>query len=299
MHASELFWHGGAIVLLPLAAWLAFRCCARAVESFDEGMRGQAAIAGAAAAAPGAVLIVYALSQSLYELRTSGHTISGSVLALAVGWSAWRLARHAADVRRLIACTAQPSKRLAQIAAASGLRARELPVDYPICMLAGLFNPVLVVSRGTLRTLDDAQLMAALLHERAHARHAHALIATVVDFFTDAAFFVPTGRFRAAHRRFREIDADREAALSAGTTTLAAALIALAKAGRQYPMTCSLADADSLGSRLAHLLAKPDEDRSNALLRRSGPLLALAVNVSIAAFPIVCTLAQKFMHFAV
>jgi Zn-dependent protease with chaperone function len=75
--------------------------------------------------------------------------------------------------------------RLARLALRYGIRGRELPDVRPFCALAGVLAPISVVSSGTVAQLSDAELAAALLHERRHARRGDQVIAALVAFATD------------------------------------------------------------------------------------------------------------------
>jgi Zn-dependent protease with chaperone function len=87
----------------------------------------------------------------------------------------------------------------------------------------------IVVSSGALDRLEDAQLQAVLAHERAHLRHRHHLLLTVVDALASALFWSPT--FRAARRGMPillEMTADDIAARRWGPEAVATALRILA-----------------------------------------------------------------------
>ena len=86
-----------------------------------------------------------------------------------------------------------------------------------------------VVSEGTLSSLDDAEVAAILTHERAHLRARHDL---VLEAFTavHAAFprFVRSASALDAVRLLIELLADDAAVRAAGPTPLARALVACA-----------------------------------------------------------------------
>jgi hypothetical protein len=130
----------------------------------------------------------------------------------------------------------------------------EHPVPVVYCVPARA-RPI-VVSSGALERLQDAQLHAALAHERAHLRHRHHLILTTVD-----ALAYPLGRlpaFRLARRGLPlllEMAADEAAARTWGREAVAA-LRRLAI--RPAPPGCLAASGPAhLERRLARLEAAP------------------------------------------
>ncbi|HKO92331.1 MAG TPA: M56 family metallopeptidase [Polyangiaceae bacterium] len=52
------------------------------------------------------------------------------------------------------------------------LGVRVLPILAPVCMVVGVFRPVIVLSRGLLQRVDSDDLQVILGHERAHAARA-------------------------------------------------------------------------------------------------------------------------------
>jgi Zn-dependent protease with chaperone function len=112
----------------------------------------------------------------------------------------------------------------------SGLRVLDVPQPLAYC-LPGVRSRV-VVSEGTLTTLQDREVTAILSHERAHLRARHDL---VLEMFTavHAAFprFVRSASALDAVRLLIELLADDAAVRATGPTPLARALVACA-AGR-------------------------------------------------------------------
>ena len=110
---------------------------------------------------------------------------------------------------------------------ASELRILDVAQPLAYC-LPGVHSRV-VVSEGTLTTLQDAEVMAILTHERAHLRARHDL---VLEAFTavHAAFprYVRSASALDAVRLLIELLADDAAVRAAGPTPLARALVACA-----------------------------------------------------------------------
>ena len=109
----------------------------------------------------------------------------------------------------------------------SGLRVLDVAQPLAYC-LPGVRSRV-VVSEGTLTTLQDKEITAILSHERAHLRARHDL---VLEMFTavHAAFprFVRSANALDAVRLLIELLADDAAVRAAGPTPLARALVACA-----------------------------------------------------------------------
>jgi Zn-dependent protease with chaperone function len=109
----------------------------------------------------------------------------------------------------------------------SGLRVLDVAQPLAYC-LPGVRSRV-VVSEGTLTTLQDNEIAAILSHERAHLRARHDL---VLEMFTavHAAFprFVRSANALDAVRLLIELLADDAAVRAAGPTPLARALVACA-----------------------------------------------------------------------
>jgi Zn-dependent protease with chaperone function len=95
---------------------------------------------------------------------------SGSpALLVAVTLTATYLAGRAALGGRDLWVASRLTRRL--IASATGRRhgTLVLPTSRPLCLLAGMLRPKIVMSQGFLAAVTDAELEAILRHERAHA----------------------------------------------------------------------------------------------------------------------------------
>lgn len=168
------------------------------------------------------------------------------------------------------------------------------PIPVAYCVPAR--NRPIVVSSGALDQLADGELQAVLAHERAHLRHRHHVLLTVVDALASALAWLPT--FRAARRHLPlllEMAADETAAHRCGRRTVAMALRKLAispsPAGGLAAGGC---DHSQLEQRLARLESSPPAD--HAQVRRltwvtattsvAVPLLICAAWIS--ATPLLC-----------
>jgi Zn-dependent protease with chaperone function len=147
----------------------------------------------------------------------------------------------------------------------------ELPVAYCVPGMAG---SRIVMSSGALTRLDEHQLAAVLLHERAHLRARHDL---VIEAFTvlHRAFprAVSSGSSLAEVALLVEVLADRPAVRAGRARDLAAALLALAEGRLPAGAVGASSSGPGLLTRI-HLLADRGTHRIQAAL-----LLILAAAV--------------------
>lgn len=165
-----------------------------------------------------AYVVVFALTLVI------GARLMAAVLQVAIA-TRRRRAHH-----RMVVDLVGKSQTWARAHAGDGLRI--LDVDQPLAYCLPGVRSRVVVSKGTLTTLEDNEIAAILTHERAHLRARHDL---VLEMFTavHAAFprFVRSGSALHAVRLLVEMLADDAAVRIAGPTPLARALVACA-AGR-------------------------------------------------------------------
>ena len=245
-------WH---LVLAPAAAILISNRTARLVPRTPLG----SALGAALAALPGLVsLVVICQAMDIAKVVTWRGVVLHWLTPLAAGglvtFAIVRAARRQQLVDRLFATASPACGRLASMAARLGLRALEIPSEGKECFVAGALQPTVFVSSGALAQLDDAELCAALHHERFHVRSRDTLSLVLLAFLRDLA---PWGRGGAleAFRAAREAVADRAAARSAGALNLAAALLTLARPGREAgAAVLSMASGDGLRWRMQALL---------------------------------------------
>jgi len=200
-----------------------------------------------------------------------------------LGYALVRMALRQREVGRLFRAAAPAGPRLAAAGAALGLRILELPTAERECFVAGVLRPTVFVSRGALAQLGDAELDAALRHERAHVAGRDTLMLFALSFLRDLA---PWGAGLAlqAFQAAREAIADREAAAGSGPLNLASALVALARPGPTPAGVLPMAKPDTLRWRMQALLqsdaAEPPSRRSRLSL-----LTGLAMNAALVAWP--------------
>ena len=276
------------LVAAPALATLISDRAARFAPRTPEGSAPLAALA----ALPGIVALAVILQAiDLGKVLTwRGVVVHWLTPLIAAGLVAWAIARtvqRQSQVAGLFAVAAPARGRLARIAAQLGLRALEIPSAATDCFVAGVLRPTVFVSSGALARLDDAQLRAALHHERAHVRGRDTASLVLLGFLRDLAPWGP-GVALAAFRSTREAVADRAAARSAGRLNLARALVALARPGdaSQGPAVLPMARADTFRWRMEALL-----DGAGAPLPSGREWLRLAAGLvlasSLLAWPLV------------
>jgi Zn-dependent protease with chaperone function len=264
--SGTLFTSACALVVVPPLAWIAVRALVPIVRRMNDDVSWQAPLAAISAALPGALfafLSVLALAGGTHSpclKTTTGRILYTLVASVAVAGIAragiFAIRRHN-EVRSLVRASLPASARLAAIAQACGVHAREVPSDRALCALAGIRNPVVLVSSETLRRLDDEELAAALLHERAHACRGDQTLAATLAFCADL-LPLPENDLIAMYRAARELAADRQAAQEAAPETLASALLALAHRAYPSPLAASaFIHGCGLAERLRALLTPP------------------------------------------
>jgi Zn-dependent protease with chaperone function len=276
------------LVAVPALASLISDHVARSAPQTPAG----SAPAAALAALPGVVgLVVILHAIDLGKVVTWHgvvfHWLTPLIAAAFALYAIARAVRRQSQVADFFAVAAPAQGRLASIAAQLDIRALEIPSEATDCFVAGVLRPTVFVSRGALARLDDAQLYAALHHERAHVRGRDTIFLAVLAFLRDLA---PWGRGAAldAFRSAREAVADRAAARFAGSLNLAGALVALARPGGSSPAAAVLpmARADTFRWRMEALLGDGGTDAPSGRQRiRLAAGLALAS--ALMAWPLV------------
>jgi len=306
-----------AIVVIPPAAWIGSRLLAPQIFRMADDPAWQAPYAAFAASLPGALFLALSVFALVRGANTAcwtmpgGRIVFGSIALLAVAAiarAAWLAFSRNRDLRSLVRSSRAASKRLQELATSYGLRVREIRADAPLCALAGVVAPVVLVSDGTLRALGDEELKAALLHERAHTMRGDQILAVCLLFFADL-LPLPASDLVETYKLARELAADRSAAQTAGYDTLARALVSFAKSGLALAGTTSFSGSRSstVVSRIAALLQEPQPERSAQVapaIRRFALGLALAVIVAggivapvfASQKPAVCSLHMEGIH---
>ena len=188
-------------------------------------------------------------------------------------------ARHRSkELRLLTSISTCPGPRLRAAAEAVGVDVHELPVPSCECFVAGAWRPAAYVSAEAVERMSDAELRAALHHERAHVEGHDPALYIALSFLID---LVPTSdKAIQAYRQARERRADVAAAARAGALTLASALIAVA---RPRPTSAIGMAGGDAAWRLRAILAVEPKATSQAPPARL--IAALAANGAFLTWP--------------
>ncbi len=250
------------LLLYPALAALVSDRLARKLPSTRTDWRTAAALA----ALPGLVMVALI---SMIAGRAASHLHADDYLhfikyhvplALAValiGRAALRLHGRNSAVRKLMELAHAPSPRLQQAAELASVAVREIDDDSCECFVAGILRPTAYVSQGVLQRMRDDELVAALHHERAHARSHDPAMLALLSFLADLA--PGTDRALTLYRQARERSADAEAAHRAGPCALASALLAMARQSPAPAAAFGMSASDANSWRLQAILGvEPD-----------------------------------------
>ena len=148
---------------------------------------------------------------------------------------------------RTVLARARHRRLLNLLAAPSISRAGTLTLDHPSPVaycLPGI-RPRIVISSGTMRLLNQAQLAAVIEHERGHAHERHGLVMLPMTGLAQLFRWIPYARLAPrAVAGLLEMAADDHAARRHAPSSLASALVALSTT--TAPPRCAFAAA-SLG----------------------------------------------------
>jgi hypothetical protein len=208
--------------------------------------------------------------------QVAGHAaaaLGGLALAISLLWAVARVAQAAFAVRRLVRTPLGPGPGGSVIVGG----------DHVMLAAAGLTRPTLVVSAGALAHLDDAELAAAMAHERAHIRRYHRYVLLYAEVCRVLGRPLP-GTARAVRQlRFQiERDADRCAVRGrADRLALASAICKAAGGATPRPGIAALGG-DGTPARVRELLqdAAPGA-RARGLRALAAATAALAVGAAL------------------
>jgi beta-lactamase regulating signal transducer with metallopeptidase domain len=182
--------------------------------------------------------------------------------------------------------------------------------DAPCVMLAGVFRPRMVISRGVVAALSAEQLSAVIRHERAHGiscdNFKRLLVLLTPGILPFAAGFRDLER---AWGKITEWAADDLAAAGKArrSLSLAAALVRVARLGSTAPApvlaTSLMAEGADLSERVDRLLhpvprASRRRDREPILTASAGLLLVVALIAAI-AHPATLHAAHECLEFLI
>jgi Zn-dependent protease with chaperone function len=170
---------------------------------------------------------------------------------------------------------------------------RILRVAEPLAYCLPGMRSRVVLSEGTLRTLEDSELAAIVRHERAHLRARHDL---VLEFFiaVHTAFprFVRSGSALNAVRLLVELLADDAAVRAVGPTPVARALVACAAA--PTPAGAMAAGGPTTVMRVRRLSGPPNS-RALSLAAYLGAAAVLVVPTVAVVVPWLTELRRLFL----
>lgn len=250
-----------ALAVVPFVVWTLSRLSLPLLHEIGNDRR-RAVFSGLLAIAPGASFAVASVVVIARAIRAGcldmpgGRVIIAAIamlLALAFVRALVRARKRQVDVAGLVAAAIPAGPRLAALAACDPtVRLLEIDAEEPLIFVAGSMRPRVYVSRGALERLNDAELRAALAHERAHARHGDQMMMSALLFCTD---LVPldVAALTDLYRDAREFAADRAAIETADPIELAGAILGVVSPRRRR-VVASLADA-CVKARLSWLLS--------------------------------------------
>jgi bla regulator protein blaR1 len=201
-----------------------------------------------------------------------GHAVAavgGLALALSLVWAMARVAQATLAVRRLVR---RPLGRGPQGSVIVG-------GDDVVLAAAGLARPTLVVSAGALARLDDAELSAAIAHERAHIRRRHRFVLLFAELCRVLGRPLPGTVHAVRELRFQiERDADRSAVRDRADRLALASAICKAATGASTRPGMAALGGDGTAARVRELLqgAVPD----------AHPVRLRALAAGVAAFAV-------------
>jgi hypothetical protein len=208
--------------------------------------------------------------------QVAGHALAaagGLALAISVLWAVWRIVQATVAVRRLVRTALGRGPEDSVIVGG----------DDVVLAVAGLARPRLLVSAGALARLDDAELAAAIAHERAHIRRRHRFVLLFAELCRVLGRPLPGTAHAIRELRFHiERDADRFAVRGrADRLALASAICKAATGAITRPGMASLGG-DGTAARVRELLqdVAPDVHRQRLRALAAGAS-ALAVGAAL------------------
>jgi Zn-dependent protease with chaperone function len=116
-------------------------------------------------------------------------------------------------------------------------RVRIIHSSTPDAFTLGVIRPKICLSLGLLRSMSEAEVLAVVRHEHAHAKARDPLRLATVRLFSDFLWFLPVTRYVAeAFSRLAELSADEEAvAAGSDSIELASAIVKTARAASPAP----------------------------------------------------------------
>jgi Zn-dependent protease with chaperone function len=146
-------------------------------------------------------------------------------------------------------------------------------------------RPRIVISAGTVRLLDDAELAAVISHEQGHAHERHGMVMLPMTGLSDLFHWIPYARLAPnAVAELLEMAADDHAARRHPPAALASALVSLSTSGALPSCAFGLATGGVI-ARVHRLLHPKRTSKGTALATGflSGLVVAVPIAIMIAA----------------
>jgi hypothetical protein len=207
--------------------------------------------------------------------QIAGHALAaagGLALAVSVLWALARIVQATLAVRRLVRTALGHGPEGSVIVGG----------DDVVLAVAGFTRPTLLVSAGALARLDDAELSAAIAHERAHIRRRHRFVLLFAELCRVLGRPLPGTGHAVRELRFHiERDADRCAVRERADRLALASAICKAATGAATPGMAGLGG-DRTAARVRELLQETAPDPHPRRLRvLAAGTTALAVGAAL------------------
>jgi len=249
----------------------------------------QATLAASAAMLPGSLFLMLVVlgiadgASSPCLHLTAGKVLYGLLMLLIVGGiirSMLRAFGRERQLHLLLGSATKATGRAAKIAAEVGVLLFQVDDREALIVAAGTPTPGVYISTSALDQFDDAELRAALYHERAHLDRGDHRIAPWLYFIIDLLPFAADNLVD-IYRYSREFCADRSALAHVERADLASALLRVARSSSRTLATgAAFAEHDAMYGRLDALL-HPKEEQGPNIQRRRFVAMSLAIFAAI------------------
>jgi len=267
-----------AALIVPPLAWLGVRALTPTIAAMSDDSRWQATLAASAALLPGSLFLVLVVSGIVEGVNsqclqlTAAKVLYGLLallVAAAIVRALVRAHRRDRQLRRLLGNAAPATGRAGEIAREVGVLLFQVGDESEILVAAvGTPKAGVYISTGAMRQFDDAELRAALFHERAHIDRGDHRIAPLLYFITEL-LPLPVAGLVDVYRCSREFCADRCALAHVERTDLASALLRVARSSPTFVATgAAFAERRAMYGRLEALLRPKCEPQPNLRRRR-------------------------------
>lgn len=284
-----------ASLVVPPLAWLCIRALSPAISAMNDDRRWQAGVAASAAVLPGAlflVLVVFGIADGLKSpclQFTAGKILYGllaTLIAAAIVRSFLRANNRQRELHAMLAGAKPAPERAAMIADEVGITLFEVQDDREVLVMVASTPQVgAYISTLALRQFDDAELRAALFHERAHLERRDHRVTPWLYFLSDL-LPLPAAEIIGVYRCSREFCADAGALSHVKRTDLASALLRVARAtAPSVPRpVAAFAESDAMYGRLDELLrpkreVPPNRTRRTCIVAALSLIAALGIAV--------------------